>query len=88
MFPIRQNPLAIDPHIDNFLVERGTKKLAIIDTEHFLTLVGFKKKVQFNGYLSWGTHLAMKCAKAIFFRSKKGRKHARLVKAETELQYE
>lgn len=79
--------LAIDPHIDNFLIERKTKKIAIVDTEHFLSVVGMKKKRKFTGYFSWGIYLAKSCAKAMFFRSKADRKFAQTSKSETELKY-
>ncbi len=80
--------MAIDPHIDNFLTEKKTNKIVIIDTEHFPTLVGFKKNTKFSGYASWITHLSAKCAKAIFFRTKKDRKALQVSTSETELVYE
>ena len=79
--------LVIDPHIDNFLIERNTGKIAIVDTEHFLSVVGMKKKKKFTGYFSWGLHLAMKCAKEMFFKNKLERRLAQLQESETELRY-
>ena len=63
----------IDPHIDNFLLEEGTDKIVIIDTEHFPSIVGFKKRQQFNGYFDWYFKLCMKCLNDMFFTSKKER---------------
>ena len=80
--------LAIDPHINNFMIEKNTGKIAIVDTEHFLTLVGIKKRVKFRGYFSWGIYLAGKCAKALFLRDKATRKQAQLVQSNFELTYE
>lgn len=80
--------LAIDPHINNFMIESGTGKIAIVDTEHFLTLVGIKEKMKFRGYFSWGLYLAGKCAKAMFLRDKATRKRAQLAKSDFELVYE
>lgn len=65
--------LYIDPHIDNYMVERGTNKLVIIDTEHFPTLVGFKEKRSFKTYVRWYLGLAGKAAHAMYFRNKKER---------------
>ena len=80
--------LAIDPHIDNFMIERNTKKIAIVDTEHFLTVVGMKEKKQFTSYFLWGVDLAKSCGTAMFFRTKKARKLVQLKKSETELTYD
>lgn len=77
----------VDPHIDNFLIEKGTGKLAIVDTEHFLSVVGMKKRRKFRGYFSWYCYLVSKCVKAMFCRSKAARKDAQLTKSETELRY-
>ena len=63
----------IDPHIDNFLLEEGTDKIVIIDTEHFPSVVGFKSRQQFRGYFDWYFKLAMKCANDMFFTPKKDR---------------
>jgi hypothetical protein len=63
----------IDSHIDNFVIEKETKKLVIVDTEHFPTVVGIKDKVTFNNYAEWFMFLAGKWAKDMFFRTKKDR---------------
>jgi hypothetical protein len=55
------------------MVERGTNKLVIIDTEHFPTLVGFKEKRSFKTYVRWYLGLAGKAAHAMYFRNKKER---------------
>jgi len=80
--------LAIDPHIDNFMIERNTKKIAIVDTEHFLSVVGMKKKKRFTSYFSWGLYLADSCFRAMFLRTKKKRKKVQTEKSETELCYQ
>jgi len=67
--------LAIDPHIDNFIVEKKTNKLVIVDTEHFPTVVGFKQDHQFSGYFSWYCHLAYKCLRDMFFKTKSFKKN-------------
>ena len=68
--------LFIDPHIDNFMMEKGTHKLVIIDTEHFPTLVGLKEKVSYKTYVRWYLGLMGKASFDIFFRNKKERKKA------------
>jgi len=75
----------IDPHIDNFIVEKGTNKFVIIDTEHFPTIVGLKKRYPIKSYFSWYTHLAFKCVKDIFLYTKKGRREIYSQQSELEL---
>lgn len=60
----------IDPHIDNFVVEKKTGKIVMVDTEHFPTMVGLKEPLYFNSYPSWYTQLTCKFLKDKFFRSK------------------
>ena len=59
-----------DPHVDNFIVEKGSKKLVIIDTENFATMVGIKKVHAFPNYFAWYRYLAKKCISQWFFRTK------------------
>ena len=68
--------LCIDPHFDNFMIEKKTKKLVIVDTEHFPTVVGFKEKRQFKDHTQWYFSLAGKCTKDIYLRTKRERKLA------------
>ncbi len=79
--------LFIDPHIDNFLVEEGTNKFVIIDTEHFPTLVGFKEKHTFESYLGWYMGLSKKALCDIYFRPKCKRKASQLKQSELRLFY-
>lgn len=64
----------IDPHIYNFFIEKGTGKIAIIDTEHFASMIGLKEDVPFISNLQWYATLANKGAKSTLFKSKKMRK--------------
>lgn len=73
--------LQVDPHIDNFLVERETGKIVIIDTEHFPTVVGYKNIPHYDSYLSWYTGLISKCSQDMLFRTKKERKAHALLSA-------
>lgn len=77
--------LFIDPHIDNFMIEKCTHKLVIIDTEHFPTLVGLKKKVSYKTYVRWYLGLMHKASYDIFFRNKKERKAAQGIVSELTL---
>ncbi len=63
----------IDPHINNFMVEKETGKIIIIDTEHFPSLVGFKERPRITTYTSWYLHLVFKYLKDSFFRTKSER---------------
>lgn len=62
--------LCLDPHINNFMVEKDTNKIVIVDTEHFPSVVGIKEKMTFDSYTSWYLYLMGKCAKDWFFRTK------------------
>ncbi|MFS8507426.1 MAG: hypothetical protein LVQ75_05085 [Candidatus Babeliales bacterium] len=63
----------IDPHIENFLIEKETDKILLIDTEHFPSLVGFKERPRITSYTSWYLHLFTKFIKNYFCRSKQAR---------------
>lgn len=65
---------SLDPHINNFLVEKNTNKIAIIDTEHFPTMAGFKTRPRMTTYTSWYLHLFTKYLKDRFGRSKTERR--------------
>lgn len=77
--------LFIDPHIDNFMIEKGSNKLVIIDTEHFPTLVGLKEKASYKTYVRWYLGLMRKASYDIFFRNKKDRKDAQTIKSKLNL---
>ncbi len=64
----------MDAHVDNLLVEKGTGKIVIIDTEHFPTMVGLKEPMVFNDYKSWYLQLSGKCIQANYGRHKKMRR--------------
>jgi len=60
----------VDPHAINFVIEKNTKKLAAIDTEHFPTMVGITEKIKpTSDYLSWYAKLGKKYV-GDFFMSK------------------
>ncbi len=63
----------VDPHIKNFVVEKETGKIGMIDTEHFPSMVGYKKRPRITSYLSWYLELTMKFLKQRLFTSKKER---------------
>lgn len=63
----------LDPHIDNFMIETGTHKIAIIDTEHFASMTGMQETMQFSSYKSWYLKLSRKCFKDVMLRSKQDR---------------
>lgn len=64
----------IDAHVDNFMVEKKTGKVILIDTEHFPTMVGLKEPLQYDSYSAWYCKLAYKCFIAKFSFHKKYRK--------------
>lgn len=66
--------IRVDPHIDNFMIEKGTGKLVLVDTEHFPTMVGLRQSFEFNSYLEWYTKLSWKGFFDCFGRTKSERK--------------
>lgn len=63
--------LWIDPHIPNFMFEKNTGKIAIVDTEHFPTMVGLKETPRFTNYTEYYTYLINKCGQNMIFCTKK-----------------
>lgn len=59
----------IDPHANNFVInkEDNTLHIKMIDTEHFPTLVGFKKPKKFRTYNQWYLQLIEKCIYDMYF---------------------
>ncbi|HBR70336.1 TPA: hypothetical protein DIC20_04225 [Candidatus Dependentiae bacterium] len=54
----------IDPHTKNFFIEKGTGKVALIDTELFPVIFGFNEKIKpHNSHVQWYTYLAGKYLK-------------------------
>lgn len=64
----------VDPNIQNFMVEKGTNRLVLVDTEHFPTMVGLREPLEYNTYADWYYQLIKKCLKDCLFRSKKERR--------------
>lgn len=50
----------VDPHINNYVIEKTTRKILVIDTEHFPTMVGYDDPPRSSGYLQWYSHLSCK----------------------------
>lgn len=65
---------SVDPHIKNYMIEEGSGKLVIIDTEYFPALVGFDEVQPFDSYFCWCLHLIKKCSKNMFWLSKPERR--------------
>lgn len=64
----------IDAHLNNFMIDKHTKKIVIIDTEHFPTMVGLKERPQIHSYMGFYWSLFKRGVKASLFRSKKERR--------------
>ncbi len=63
----------IDSHVDNFVPEKNSNKIVIIDTEHFPTMVGLDKEMSANGYIQWHLELTGKYLKTAYLRPKQKR---------------
>lgn len=88
IFEICNEFSSIDAHYVNFIFKKKDDQsftVTIIDTEHFPTMVGFKKKQSFNNYWEWYIHLSMHCMKKMLFRTKKDRLYAQTQKNELAL---
>lgn len=70
--------LYIDPNIGNFMIEKNSKKIVIVDTEHFPTIVGIRNAEPINNYISWFGRLISKCGKDMLFSTKKELRLAQL----------
>lgn len=72
--------LFIDPHSNNFVFNKnpitGDIMITILDTEHFPSMVGFKKNIKFNDHVEWFFHLTGKFIKDAYFRTKEERRAA------------
>lgn len=62
--------VCLDPHIDNFLLEEGSNKIVLIDTENFRSLIGLKGEYRFGGYVDWIYRLAKKIIPDLFMKTK------------------
>lgn len=51
----------LDPNFENFMYEKETGKIVIIDTEHFPSMVGLKNPTKFKSYTDWYLKLSLKC---------------------------
>ncbi len=67
--------LWIDPHITNFMIEERSKKIVIVDTEHFPSFVGLKEPITFNSYTDWYWHMGTKCFQCEFLQTKRDRRN-------------
>ena len=78
----------MDPHYTNFTFMPHDSKpfnIVIVDTEHFPTIVGFKKKKVFRNHSSWYQYLFGKYIKDAFFRTKDERIAAQTTPRELKL---
>ncbi len=66
--------MRIDAHINNFVYEKTTGKIILIDTELFTVLVGLKKPMLATGFASYYAHLIKKAFLSFFFSSKEDRR--------------
>ncbi len=65
----------IDPHMKNFMIEKGSGKFVIVDTEHFPSVVGLREKISFSSYSDWYLYLAGKCWRNAFMQNKHERRN-------------
>ena len=61
----------IDSNIPNFVIQKGTGKIAIIDTEYFPLMLSLKNSFKAESYSNWLFQLAQMSAKKIVYLDKK-----------------
>lgn len=67
--------IRVDPHINNFMIEQGTGKLILVDTEYFPSMVGLRESFSFESYGDWYIQLSCKGFVDCFGRTKDVRKY-------------
>lgn len=70
---LKQN---IDPHINNYVIEKSTGLIVPLDTEHFLSMVGCESPPPCNGYVQWYMYLSCKMLYDTIGRTKNDRRYA------------
>lgn len=64
----------LDPHINNFVIEKDSGLIVIIDTEHFPTMVGLEDHMIYKSYASWYVQLFLRGFCARYCTTKKVRR--------------
>lgn len=62
--------IRVDPHINNFMIEQGSGKLILVDTEYFPSMVGLREAFVFESYGDWYVKLSCKGFIDCFGRTK------------------
>lgn len=63
----------IDPHAGNILIEQGTRKYVLLDTEDFRLMTGLNANMNATKYVGWYIELVNNALKSLYGRSKKER---------------
>ncbi len=63
----------LDPNIPNYMIEKRTGKMVFVDSEHFPTNLGMRKKIGYNSYFTWYSNLVRKYITENYFRTKRCR---------------
>ncbi|HVX00444.1 MAG TPA: hypothetical protein VHA52_08435 [Candidatus Babeliaceae bacterium] len=64
----------IDAHIDNYMYEKQTGLMLIVDSEHFPSMVGLRSPMKYTSYWSWFAQLSWKCFSDKCLQSKSQRR--------------
>lgn len=63
----------IDPHAGNLVVEKGSTKYTMLDTENFRIMTGMNHTMSARKYISWFFELSMSCLKVYSGRTRQER---------------
>lgn len=69
----RDTGFSIDPHAGNTVVEKGSSKYTLLDTENFKIMTGLDQGMHATKYIGWFLELSTNCIKIYSFRTKKER---------------
>ena len=63
----------IDPHAGNIMIEKGTRKYILLDTEDFRLMTGLSTTMKAKKYIGWYVELVTNAAGTLLLRSKEER---------------
>lgn len=63
----------LDPNISNYMIEKGTRKLVLIDTEDFTSSVGLRQRLEYGNYFEWYAKLINGFFDNVYFKTRQRR---------------
>lgn len=63
----------VDPNISNYMIEKSTRKLVMIDTEDFTSSVGLRERLEYGDYFEWYMKLVRGFFNNVYFKTRQER---------------